>query len=72
MVRKYLKPSIDSTEKGPQISICMRSKGRSDNLLFDTKGRLRCLAKGQTLQGVELTFDDKGIPGMQCIFAKEG
>lgn len=46
------------------MSICIRSKGFTDNFGLETKGRLRCFAKGQILQDVDVTLDDKGIPGM--------
>jgi hypothetical protein len=56
MVQKYRNPSVVSTEKGPQMSMWIRSKGSSQMLLWDWKGKCFCLAKGQILQMVWLTF----------------
>lgn len=39
---------------GPHVSQCIRSKAFSDRWLFDTNESLLCLAKGHTLQGIDL------------------
>ena len=50
MVRKYLKPLMEGTENGPQISQRTRSKMEEQMLFSLGKESLFCLAKGQTVQ----------------------
>ena len=46
IVKVYRKPSNVGTEKGPQVSICIKSRANLHKCFPLGKGRLFCLAKG--------------------------
>jgi len=60
MIKKYLYPSIEVVEIGPQISTWMRWKKQDDLVLLVENWRSFCLAKAHTSQAL---IDWKEISG---------
>jgi hypothetical protein len=44
MVKKYLKPEMEGMDKGPQMSICIKSKLLRETLVLKGKDNLFCFA----------------------------
>lgn len=75
MVRKYLKPSTEVTEKEPQKSKWIRSKGLSARLLWKVKARHFCFARWHVLQcdqSLRWALGKERASERTWIFEKEG
>ena len=79
IVKKYLKPYEVGTEWGPHPSIWTSSKGESDKLLLNGKGKHFYFAMGQIIQSwlrsfceigktwtKEWSLKSDGCPNLEC------